>query len=665
MEPYEHRRSRPLHRFRYGVGHYRQHRGGVKHGHRRRSWRRRERKPVLDARSLVHRSRRLVRSRWPAEIAKQFCMGACLAVALVFVVCAVLGVITIIKARDDLRGAEGEATALAQDRSQLFTSSGRAHAGEQIDAMQRGADRASNLVDGSVPLEVLSWIPFVGQQVTGVTQLVGDVDTTSHQAGTLLESVDQLVAASHGTTISLPALSILQANVTHAVGALRPLDRGSGLLIGPLATARTNFDTEITKITDLLVSGEHLLTYAGPFLGADGPRTYFLAGENNAEMRDQGSVLSWALLTANDGTFSMTSAQSVGTLSIRRPAPVALPPGTQTAFGVLQPTRVWQSTNATASFPLTGKIIAAMYHQRTGRTVDGVIGVDVPALMHILDVTGPVKVKSIPLPVTAKNIEYVLLHGLYLLYPKGYEQGTRHDEIAAVAKAAVDKMKHHRYDLAYLVDQLAKATNGRHLLLWSASPTLEAEVTRFGASGSLVAQGTSAIHLAIESAVAAKLDWYVHTDVTYTVLVDRNGAATIQAKVVVINTAPRTGVPHYIVGGPEHPNQHYAGQYVGRLDLWFPRGAVTPGGLPESGLTLARTIVNVLPGHKETYVLDALVPHAVVNGRYTLRFIPQSGLFPQLSKVIFTATGRTVRAGPTVTIWEASSTRTLTWTLSS
>ena len=39
-----------------------------------------------------------------------------------------------------------------------------------------------------------------------------------------------------------------------------------------------------------------MLSYVLPFLGADGPRTYLIAGENNAEMRDQGAVLSLALM---------------------------------------------------------------------------------------------------------------------------------------------------------------------------------------------------------------------------------------------------------------------------------------------------------------------------------------------------------------------------------
>ena len=129
-------------------------------------------------------------------------------------------------------------------------------------------------------------------------------------------------------------------------------------------------------------------------------------------MRDQGAVLSWALLSANDGTFTVTSPESVGTLALRHAASVPLPAGTQQAFAGLQPERVWQSVNATADFPLSGEVMAAMYHQRTHHSVDGVIGVDVAALKHVLEATGSVKVKAIPGKVTSANVEYVLLHGL-------------------------------------------------------------------------------------------------------------------------------------------------------------------------------------------------------------------------------------------------------------
>jgi hypothetical protein len=354
----------------------------------------------------------------------------------------------------------------------------------------------------------------------------------------------------------------------------------------------------------------------------------------------------------------------VGTLRIRHPAPVRLPPGTLAAFGQLEPAQVWQSVNATADFQLSARVMAAMYHQRTHRSVDGVIGVDPITLQHMLQATGRVYVAGVPGAIKPSNVLYVLMHGLYLLYPKGYQQGRRHDEVAAVASAAVRKMKRHphSFDLAYLVDQLAKATRGRHLLVWSRFPVLERAVTSFGASGSLVAQGTNTVHLAIESAVAAKLDWYVHTAAIYNVTVDPIGTAFIKTTIVVANTAPKHCKPHYVCG-PDNINSSVPGQYVARLDLWLPKGTVTVGSLVESGLVLARQTVDVLPGHKQTIVIEATVPNAVHDGVYTLRFVPQSSLTPQLCKVTFDAPSWSV-SGPSSALWTAKSTTSFTWKLS-
>ena len=295
------------------------------------------------------------------------------------------------------------------------------------------------------------------------------------------------------------------------------------------------------------------------------------------------------------------------------------------------------------------------------------IAVDPIMLQHILDATGRVHVGGHPREraVKADNVVYVLMHGLYLLYPHDYQIDRRHDEVAAVASAAVRKMKRHPHlvDLAFLVDQLAKAAKGRHLLVWSRFPKLESAVERFGGSGSLVAQGTNTIHLAIESAVAAKLDWYVHTAAIYDVTVDEFGNAFLKVTIGVANTAPKGCKPHYVCG-PDHINSSIPGQYVGRLDLWLPHGTIPlGGGLQESGLVLARQTVRLDPGHHETIVMEAFLPHAVQHGTMSLRFIPQSSLTPQHLKVTFAAPSWSV-SGPSSSLWWATSTKTFVWSLS-
>jgi hypothetical protein len=119
------------------------------------------------------------------------------------------------------------------------------------------------------------------------------------------------------------------------------------------------------------------------------------------------------------------------------------------------------------------------------------------------------------------------------------------------------------------------------------------------------------------------------------------------------------------VCGPDHINSTVRGQYVGRLDLWFPAGASTPGGLHESGLTLARLErgVDVLPHHQVRYVIFAVLTHAVRDGKLSLDFIPQSTLDPQLVRVTFAAPGWSVD-GPASSLWVASGSKSYTWQLS-
>jgi hypothetical protein len=189
-------------------------------------------------------------------------------------------------------------------------------------------------------------------------------------------------------------------------------------------------------------------------------------------MRDQGAVLSWALLRADNGKFTMSDAASVGKIALHTPAAAITDPGTETAFGKLDPTQVWQSVNANANFPTSARWMIAMFRQARHITVNGVIAVDVQTLTNILRVVGPVHVSDIHQTVTTSNVAPLLLYKLYLQYPAG-EQVTRHDDITAVAQAAVHKMGHGNYDLGYFFEELAKASQGRHLLFYDTTTKLE------------------------------------------------------------------------------------------------------------------------------------------------------------------------------------------------
>ena len=628
MPRFEHKKSRRLHVYRHGWAHYKQHRDGIKHAHRRKKRRRPTGAPTHHLRNGL-------------------LIGAAAAlVLLAFLAAAAYR--TLLNARTDLLRAENAATIIGHSTKDLTSQRGRQILAANLSLMKGEASQANRAVQDSLSLKVLSIVPLVGDQVDGVTSLVGDLHTASSQADGLLRQVNLTAKDSRPTAISMPDLTALSSEVDQAVAALRPLDRPSSGLWGPVASARATFNKDISTLTGLLSNGGRALHYALPFLGASGSRSYFLAAENNSEMRDQGAVLSWALLNATNGSYDVSGASSVGKLALSAPAPFPLPPGTQLVFGPLQPTQVWQSTNATADFPLSGADMATMYSTaRPGSHVDGVIGIDVIAVRDLLKLTGPVKVDSIPKPVTASNLVPLVLHELYLSYPAGDQQRVRQDDLASIAQAVVDKLKHSHVDVGALIKTLANATQQRHLLLWDSNPSYESTVASFGASGSVSSKSpTSTFHLAVESAVAAKVDYFIHPAVAYKVHVLASGQADVSMTVTLKNSAPKNAKPSYALG-PDHVNSTIPGEYVARIDFWSPLASIVAGGVPESGLVLNPSSMTVLPGSSSSLTFQVVLPHAVIHHQLRLRFVPQSSLWPQSTTVSVSGQGVSVGGAAT------------------
>src|SRR5205807_3126768 len=131
------------------------------------------------------------------------------------------------------------------------------------------------------------------------------------------------------------------------------------------------------------------------------------------------------------GHLSFEHAGSITELALTRPVAIPVPPGTQAAFGSTLPTKLWQSVNATADFAWSGQTMAAMYQQAKGRTVDGVIAIDVPGLASLLRVTGPVKVDGLSEPLTETSAPRLLLHDLYQQAPTDSAAAEREKQILA------------------------------------------------------------------------------------------------------------------------------------------------------------------------------------------------------------------------------------------
>ena len=643
---YRHRHSRRFHLFRHGSQHFLQHRRGERHKHSRRDKARIE--PKVSAWMTVPAR------VWPKEIVKQILLGTALAFTALFAWAAIDAYLVLSNARGEVRTIVSSGISILEHSRSLTDSQNRAKTLQHLSAIEVTAYNIDNRLSGSAALSVLSWIPVVGTQVSAVRQTAADFDVLCQQATDVVSNVSQAANSTFGNHVNIPSLANLNEQLGVAQKALSTMHTSTAGLIGPVRSMREQFAVMQTRISGLVDNGHRALTFALDFFGGNGPRRYFVAGLNSAEMRDQGAVLSWSLMDSNQGTFHTSSSSSVGALTLTHPA-AALSGNTAAVFGPFYPTRIWQSVNAIANFPTSATWMTQMYAQARHQHVDGVVALDTQALRILLEVTGPIYVPAVHSFVGAGNVESLLLHDLYVRFPAGADQQLRHADVSAVATAVIERLSQGGYDPARLIFQLAGTIPGRHLMLWDARPELQRSIEHFGASGQLNVGANSTVHVSVQSGVAAKLDWFVRSSDHISIQIS-NDTAYITSSLTIRNDAPLHGHPSYALG-PDNVATHTVGQYVGRIYQWWPSLSQSPGAVSEEGLALLRDIVRVNPQQSSVVVSQLVIPHIFDHGNFTLSFVPQGRIHPM--HYVVTATGAT---GPSVSKWFDTHPVSLTWT---
>jgi hypothetical protein len=584
---------------------------------------------------------------------------------VLLVVIAVLGVFAyraLSHARADLNAAKSLITQDLNSGTSLLSNAGRRATERDLAVVASDTNAAEHAVESSFAVSIFGALPLLHAQRNGVVSLAQDAGTSAAIGRSLILQIDDLEEASAGTTVSLTQLARLGTAVQRARVRLEAFDRSAAGLWGSLGTARTTFDRDDRRIISSLIQGSRAISFALPFLGADGPRQYAIAGENNSEMRDQGAVESVALMRTQAGTLSVVSSSSVDNLTpLKGPVGVPIQAGTNEIFGGLQPTQLWTSVNANADFSFSGSVMRDMFPLTTAQQVDGVIGLDVPTLASLLSLTGPVAVPGIAEPITAANVADVLLNQLYVGVSSG-GQNHRHDEISGAAQAIFHALSGEHVDIAALAHALAEDIQGRHLMVWDSNGASESILKALGASGEVdTSSPDRTFHLAVENATATKLDYFVNVGLTTHVKIDAVGDALVDTSVKIRNTAP-AGQPVSFQLGPDDINSFTPGQYVSRVEFWSPAGSIVADGTPESGLVLRQVETSVLAQQTGTVTFQTVIPHAVVNGNLMLRFVPQPRLVPEQLSIDLSAPGWAIQ-GPTHRSQSLGTTATFNWGL--
>jgi len=226
------------------------------------------------------------------------------------------------------------------------------------------------------------------------------------ESGTLLT---QIVFHNQEGNLS-EALKRIQINLDQAYNELSfvesELQSGrelAGDLSTPLNQRLIALTSELPAIRKKINQARVILPLIPGFIAQDGKKTYLMLFQNSAELRPTGGFIgSYGLLTFDQGKLLDFSVEDIysadGQLQgfVEPPAPIAAAFGDNSWF--------FRDSNWDPDFTIAAGQAEWFLQKETGRNVDGVIAVNLPAVKELLAATGPITLPDYNEEITADNL---------------------------------------------------------------------------------------------------------------------------------------------------------------------------------------------------------------------------------------------------------------------
>ena len=487
--------------------------------------------------------------------------------ALVVVAWGIYAAISLASIASDLQAGRDAASGA---RDQLGAE--QVAAGEPLPALREAADRfgAADGRVGSIVLAPLRLLPVVGRQLRSVDALAGaaaDVASTGADAIERAQVVlDDPAGGGEARVEQAQTLRNIVADVAERLAAIDDLGPAKGL-IGPLADARNELAADLQDaqqtIEDARTGADAVLSLVG------GPRRYLVVAANNAEMRaGSGMWLQGGVLATSRGDLELSEMRPLALDADPPDGAVEIDGDLAHRWGFLNPQREWRNLMPSPRFPQSAELALRMWKAATGEQLDGVLVVDAIGLQALVEATGPVEVDG--RQIAAADVPAELLHDQYLgaeLVGDTEENAQRREVLASIADAAVDRLDAGGWDTSTMLQSLAAAVRGRHLLGWTDHPVEQAGWEAAGMAGELE---PDSLFLSILNRGTNKLDWFLDVDAVLEIDV-RDDGPRVAVEVTIANRTPE-GEPAYIAG-PRPEIGLDAGVYRGILAINVPGAA--------------------------------------------------------------------------------------------
>ncbi|WP_396643246.1 DUF4012 domain-containing protein [Microbacterium sp.] len=411
-------------------------------------------------------------------------------------------------AEGELRSAQASVSELRQ-----ILATDPAGAADSLEALAQTTSRARALTSDII-WQAAESLPWVGPQLAAVSTVTRSLDNVVQDSLPLVESagvanmtrftpVDGAVDTAALTNLQAPAIAAA-SSAQDAARAVDGIDRNALLtpLVAPVEEAAGALE-QMSGLTDAFARTSQILPAV---LGADGPRSYLIMMQNNAEWRSLGGIPGAAMVLKTDaGRMEIVEQVTAGDLTNRAVADIPLDPEVESLFGV-RPGRWFQNTTQVPDFAVAGPLAAGFWERATGEAVDGVISVDPVVLSYVLGATGPITLSTGD-TLDSGNAVSFLVNEVYLKYPIAETDAIFAEAAASVFQALVSGGA----DPARILPALVQGIEERRVLLWSADPAEQDLLAGTPIAGGLPIsdEETAQFGVYVNEGGGAKIDYYL------------------------------------------------------------------------------------------------------------------------------------------------------------
>lgn len=319
-------------------------------------------------------------------------------------------------------------------------------------------------------------------------------------------------------------------------------------LVGAVGLARRELLDQVVRAQARLDPAQSALRLLPGMLGGQGRRLYFVALQNTAEARGTGGLIgTWALVQADSGRVSLVRAGSDAELQPPFPRPVTeVSPDFTRRWRPFQADTDWRNAGASPHFPWTAQVLRAMWQQRFGQHLDGVIALDPTAAGYVLSTSGPARLPD-GSTISGDGLSTFVESTLYDRFPTTAQAPARQGLLSRLVTQVFSDLTHPR-DPRALIAALGRGVSERRLLLESGIPAEQALLESTGVAGVLSDAPGPFTGVVVHNAIGNKMDFYLDRTLRWTARgCPPSGASrTVTTELTLHDDAPSRRLPPYV-----------------------------------------------------------------------------------------------------------------------